>query len=405
MNRASSVLFAAILGLISGGAQRNSSIDTNVKSSEAAAISQVVQDNVGIMVHSFDDANLDRAVQAGFGVVRLDLEWGAVEVVKGQYDWTEYDAIANRLKERNLRPLFILDFNNTLYGKGYYMDGIDTPAEREGFKNFAVAAVNRYQQRMNPMWEIYNEPNRPTFWSDPGAAEYVKLVKTVVPAMRQAKPNLFIMGPGLGHAPGADPQSPVKVDFGYLESTFALGILDYVDAVSIHPYPDGKPELAFGIYDDVRYLMKMHAPETNVGIVSSEWGYSTGASFSNNESLQADYLTRMYLINLSQRVLSIGYKLEYGSPAPDADDYELGYSWFKPNGQPNVVFQQIQTMTESLKGSSFTQRLPSTDNDYFMEFSDGSKTVTAAWTSEEAHVVTIYGQSVRLTGKPTYVVK
>jgi polysaccharide biosynthesis protein PslG len=407
MNRTSGIVLAAILVFTgssapSSGAQRSTAKSSKVKAAEAAASSQVVQDNVGIMVHRFDDTNLDRVVQAGFGVVRLDLEWGAVEEVKGQYNWSEYDAIINRLKARNLRPLFILDFNNPLYGEGS-MDGIDTPEEREGFKSFSVAAVNRYQQRMNPMWEIYNEPNRPTFWSDPSAEEYVNLVKTVVPAMRQAQPNLFIMGPGLGHAPAADPDNPVKVDFGYLESTFALGILGYVDAVSIHPYPDGPPELVFNIYDDVRYLMKMYAAPKDVAIVSSEWGYSTAASYSNSETLQADFLTRMYLINLSQRVLSVGYKLEYGSPAPDADAYELGYSWFKSSGEANLVYKQIQSMIGELKGLSFSQRLPSVGTDYFLEFSNGTKTVIAAWTSENAHAATVYGKSVRLTGKPIYV--
>jgi polysaccharide biosynthesis protein PslG len=400
MIRTLSVMLTVIF-LVTGCSSTQS---TRVNEFESLALSQLVPNSVGIMVHTLNDRNLDRAAQAGFGIVRLDFDWATVEEVKGQYNWSYYDPIVNRLKTRGLRPLFILDFNNPLYGESY-MDGVDTPEEREGFKNFAVAAVKRYQQRINPIWEIYNEPNRPTFWSDPSAEEYVKLVKAVVPAMRQAKPNLFIMGPGLGHAPNADPDDLIKVDFGYLESTFALGILNYVDAVSIHPYPDGKPELALGIYNDVRYLMNMYAPGKNIPIVSSEWGYSTSAWYSNTEALQANYLTRMYLINLSQKVLSIGYKLEYGSPAPDADAYELGFSWFKSNGKANLVYYQVQTMISQLRGLSFVRRLPSVDTDYFMEFSNGTKTVTAAWTSEAAHTLTIYGRSVRLSGKPIYVTK
>jgi polysaccharide biosynthesis protein PslG len=363
-----------------------------------------VPDSIGVMVHLFSDANLDRAARAGFGIVRLDLDWATVEEVKGQYNWSYYDPIVNRLKARGLRPLFILDFNNPLYGEGY-LDAIDTPKEREGFKNFAVAAVQRYQPRVNPIWEIYNEPNRPTFWSDPSAEEYMKLVKVVVPAMRLAKPNLFIMGPGLGHAPSADPDSLIKVDFGYLESTFALGILRYVDAVSIHPYPDGSPELALSVYDDVRYLMNMYAPGKKIPIVSSEWGYSTSASYSNTEAIQANFLTRMYLINLSQGVLSVGYKLEYGSPDPGADAYELGFSWFKANGKANLVYGQVQAMIGALKDLSFVRRLPSASADYVLEFSNGTKTVAAVWTGGAAHAVTVYGRSVRITGKPVYLVK
>jgi polysaccharide biosynthesis protein PslG len=379
---------------------------TTARANEAAtpAPSQIVPGGVGIMTHTFTDENLDSAAQAGFGIVRLDLEWGAVEEVKGQYNWSEYDTIVSRIEVRGLKPMFILDFNNPLYGEGS-MDSLDTPEERAGFKNFAVAAVERYQQRLSPIWEIYNEPNRPTFWADPSAEDYMKLVEVVVPAMREAEPDLFIIGPGLGHAPNADPDSLIKVDFGYLESTFALGLLDYVDAVSIHPYPDGEPELAFSIYDDVRAMMETYAPGNNVALVSSEWGYSTGASYSNTEELQADFLTRMYLINLSQGVLSIAYKLEYGSPATDADAYELGYSWFAADGTANLAYAQVQAMIGELRGLSFVRRLPSAETDYFMEFSDGARTVTAAWTTGDAHEVTVYGKPVMVDGTPVYLTK
>jgi polysaccharide biosynthesis protein PslG len=386
---------------------------TEASDLQPLGLSHAVPNSMGVLVHDFSDTNLNRASQAGFKVVRMDLEWGAVEtVIKGQYNWSEYDVIINRLKARGLRPMLILDFNNPLYnnllhGEGY-MDGIDTPQEREGFKNFAVAAVKRYQDLVNPIWEIYNEPNRPTFWSDPSAEEYMKLVKVVVPAMRQAKSNLFIIGPALGHAPSKDGTDEIiKVDFGYLESTFALGILNYVDAVSIHPYPDGEPELALGIYYDVRYLMNMYAPGKNIPIVSSEWGYSSAAGYLPGDKLQAqaNYLTRMYLINVSQKVLSIAYKLEYGSPDPSADAYEKGFSWFKRDGQANPVYAQVQKMIAALKGLSFVKRLASGSEDYLLEFSNGPKTVTAAWTTGTAHRVTIYNKSVTLSGKPVYITK
>jgi polysaccharide biosynthesis protein PslG len=365
-------------------------------------LSRVVPNTLGILVHDSSDANLDRAVQGGFKVIRMDLTWYAVESVKGQYYWSEYDAIVSRLKARGLRPLFILNFNNPNYGAGSEMDGIDTPQEREGFKKFAVAAVNRFQDLINPLWEIYNEPNRPTFWSDPSALEYMNLIKIVVPAMRQAKPNLFIMAPGLGHAPALDgTDNPIKVDFGYLESTFALGILNHVDAISIHPYPDGEPEVALGIYDDVRSLMKMY--QKTLPIVSSEWGYSSAAAFANTPQGHANYLTRMYLINLSQDVLSFGYKLEAGSPDPSADDYELGFSWFNANGSAKPVYSQVKTMIQTLKGLSFVKQLPSSDDDYLMEFSNGTKTIVAAWTTLSAHTVNLYGKSVKMSGKPIYV--
>jgi polysaccharide biosynthesis protein PslG len=233
--------------------------------------------------------------------------------------------------------------------------------------------------------------------------DYMKLIEVVVPAMRQARQGLFIMAPGLGHNPALDQTDElIKVDFGYLESTFALGVLDYVDAVSIHPYPDGEPELAVGIYQNVRDLMAMYGK--TLPIVSSEWGYSSAAAFANTPQGHADYLTRMYLVNLSEDILSIGYKLEAGSPDPSADGYELGFSWFNDDGSAKPVYSQVKAMIQALEGLSFVRRLPSADStDYVLEFSDGVRTVAAVWTTVSAHTVNVYAKTVSASGKPIYV--
>ncbi len=395
------MIYLVTFFLMTGCSKRQSN-STNTFST--LDLSKGIPNTLGVLIHDTGNENLDRAKQGGFKIIRMDLAWYAVESIKGQYDWNEYDAVVSRLKARGLRPLFILDFNNPNYSAGSEMDGIDTPEEREGYKNFAVAAVKRYQDLINPLWEIYNEPNRPTFWSDPSPLEYTNLLKVVVPAMRQAKPNLFVMAPGLGHAPALDKTDKlIKVDFGYLESTFALGILNHVDAISIHPYPDGEPELALDIYNDIRSLMKIYGK--TLPIISSEWGYSSVAAFANTPQLHANYLTRMYLINLSQDVLSIGYKLEAGSPDPTADSYELGFSWFNANGSAKPVYSQVKTMIQTLNGLSFDKQLPSSENDYLMEFSNSTKTILAAWTTRSAHTINVYGKPINISGKPIYITK
>jgi polysaccharide biosynthesis protein PslG len=397
MLKASSLCLAVALAVGSINAPANPT-----RSEPGDDLSRVIPNNMGVMVHDTSDANLDRAANGGFKLIRIDLTWFAIEKAKGTYDWTEYDAIVSRLKARNLHPLFVLNFNHPEYSGNGEMDGIDTPEERNGFANFAVSAVRRYQDAINPLWEIYNEPNRPTFWRDPSAENYMKLIEVVVPSMRRAKPGLFIMGPGLGHAPALDgTDQPIKVDFGYLESTFALGILNYVDAISIHPYPDGEPELALDIYRDVRELMETYGRV--LPIVSSEWGYSSAASFTSARRGHADFLTRMYLVNLSQDVPSIAYKLEAGSPDPGADDYERQFSWFEPDGRAKPVYTDVANMIQALQGLSFVTRVPSDANDYLLEFSDGTRTLTAAWTTASRKTVTIYGRAVDVSGTPVFV--
>jgi polysaccharide biosynthesis protein PslG len=303
--------------------------------------------------------------------------------------------------------MFVLDFNNPLYnGNKGYMDAIDTPAEIKGYTNFAAAAVKRYQW-LNPIWEIYNEPNRPTFWSNPNPAQYAALVKAAVPAMRRVNPNIHVVGPALGHNPKARDDARDKTDYAYLESLFRNGVLSHFDTVTIHPYPDGAPEMAIGVYANVRRMIDRYAPaRKKIPLVSGEWGYTSAALYSADPQVHADYWTRMYLVNVMQRLpLSIGFKLEYTTLDPSLDAYELGFPLFKPNGQAKPAYVQLQKMINALKGYSFVRRQVSSKNDYLLDFKGGTKQLTVAWTTGPGSTVRIFGKSYRLSGRPIYVVK
>ena len=42
--------------------------------------------------------------------------WPTVERVKGQYDFSTYDTLYRQITSRGMRPNFLLNRNNTLYG-------------------------------------------------------------------------------------------------------------------------------------------------------------------------------------------------------------------------------------------------------------------------------------------------
>jgi polysaccharide biosynthesis protein PslG len=366
-----------------------------------------VLDTFGVTVADLSDDTFDKAVQGGFKIVRLDLQWAEVEQRKGVYNWELYDEVMRDLNARKLHAMFILDFNNPLYNPSRDpMDAIDTREEIEGFRNFAVAAVRRYESN-SPIWEIYNEPNRKEFWKDPDPLEYVALVKAVVPAMRKVDRKIIVIGPALGHAPDANPDLIDKLDYAYLEKTFQAGLLDYINAVSIHPYPDEKPEYVSNIYSKVRTLIKTYAPPNRrYAIVSSEWGYSTLSGVTPNEQTHANYWVRLFLVNASEGIAgSIGYKLEYTTIDPTLSPYEFGFMLFNADGQPKLAFKQIQDMTNTLKGLRFIKRHPSTSTTYLLEFASTSRTVIAAWVTGASKEAKIYGKTYLLNQKPIFVLK
>ena len=113
-----------------------------------------------------------------------------------------------------------------------------TAAYQQGFSNFCAAAAKEYKGD-GVVFELWNEPNSGAFWpgGTPNADQYMALMNQAVPAMRTADPNCTIIGP-------ATCPSSTGIDTTFLTSCFNYGtrypgqkgLLDLVDAVSVHPY-------------------------------------------------------------------------------------------------------------------------------------------------------------------------
>ena len=79
-----------------------------------------------------------------------------------------------------------------------------------------------------PAWEIANEPEM-TWWGGPiAAADYMRMLREAVPIIRAKNAGARIVAPAVGaNAEGA----------AYLKQLIDQGLLELVDAVSVHYYP------------------------------------------------------------------------------------------------------------------------------------------------------------------------
>jgi hypothetical protein len=243
-----------------------------------AAVPVSASNDFGVSIAFFGDAHRQADMMAAAGIrwVRVDLAWSAVETEPGRYDFRTWDRFLDAFEPRGIRTLFILDYGNRLYDDGFPPS---TESGRAAFAAFAGAAARHFRGRA--AWEIWNEPNLPQFWAgSPDPAAYVALARAAAAAIRREDPRAWILGPSLGGG---------TFDFAYLDATFALGLLDVVDAVSVHPYGAAFPEAAAAFYDDVRRRIARYAPGREIPVVVSEWGY---AEEGLGEEEQARYLLR-----------------------------------------------------------------------------------------------------------------
>ena len=347
----------------------------------------VIPQCVGVNIH-FTGAparDMDGIQAGGFGWVRMDFVWSAIEKVKGQYGFAAYDALLAGLTARHIKPLFILDYGNDLYQTG----SPRSPEARAAFARFAAAAVTHYKGRPI-LWEIWNEPNI-GFWKPaPNAAEYGRLAFETARAIKQADPSATVLAPG---------SSSIPLDF--LESAFQTGLLRYIDAVSLHPYRGDKPESAAADYPAVRRLIRKYAPPGKaVPLVSSEWGYT---ALNITEERQGEYLARQWLSNLAEGVrLSIWY--DWHDDGLDPKEGEHHFGTVHNDYTPKPAFEAAQRLTRALGGYRFVKRLPlASDQDYLLLFAQGKAVRTASWTTGPGHAVSLPGGGrLALTGSPQY---
>jgi polysaccharide biosynthesis protein PslG len=234
---------------------------------------------VGVTVGYQTPAEVDRMADLGIRYLRTDLAWSQVEQRPGEYSFEAYDALLRALASRGMRAVLVLAYGNDLYGGGPPR----TPEVRRAFARFAGAAAARYAGR-GVLWQIWNEPNLSQFWGpEPDAAEYVALAQLTAAAIRRADPDAFVIGPSTGGP---------EFDLAFVEDVFRLGLLESLDAVSVHPFGAAYPEAAEPFYESVRTLIRRYSPGRDVPLMCGEWGYSIP-----DQELQAQYLVRSLDVN------------------------------------------------------------------------------------------------------------
>jgi polysaccharide biosynthesis protein PslG len=371
----------------------------------------VLPAGVGVNIHFITghQRDLELVAAAGFKFIRMDFAWSNIERSKGEYDWSEYEQLLGNLEQRGLRAIFILDYSHPLYEEtvtspeplsGVIHKTTASPQHPESiaaYARWAAAAAAHFHGR-RILWELWNEPNG-NFWAPkPDAQQYTTLALAAAKAIREADPQAVIIGPATSGFP-----------WEFLETFLKSGVLEYLDAVSVHPYrnPKRSPETAVADYQKLRQLIDRYAPAARkdpLPILSGEWGYS---SFPGGVSLQtqADYAARQQLVNLLNGIpLSIWY--DWKNDGEDPKENEHNFGTVLPDLKRKPAYVAIQTLTRELSGYHIVRRLPLADEkDYALLCANAAgQQKVAAWTLGEPHAADLElgpkppGQTAGVTG-------
>jgi hypothetical protein len=355
---------------------------------------------VGVNIHFTrgHERDLDLIAAAGFKFTRMDFFWESIEKKRGEYDWSAYDELTSDLERRGIRPYYILDYSNPLYeeiqtGKNPITGKVEKsrgspqhPESVAAFARWAAAAAEHFRGR-HVIWEIWNEPNG-SFWEPkPDVNQYITLALATCKAVHEADPQATIVGPAT---------SGFQWDF--MEPFLKSGALEFLDAVSVHPYRSAKqpPESAVGEYQRLRGLIERYAPseaKKKMPIISGEWGYSSNTKGVSPET-QAAFIARQQLSNLLRGVpISIWY--DWKNDGGDPNENEHNFGTVTEDLTPKPAYIAIQTLTRELSGYRISSRYDTGDTNDFVLILKNTKgeTKLAAWTRGASHPITLPLQS------------
>jgi len=252
---------------------------------------------IGVMTHFAHGWDLDllpRLVDTGVRHVRDEIFWEHVETAPGRFEFPpRFDAYMAALRERDVRPLVPLTFENP-----HHDDGLTphTDAGFDAYARYAVEVVRRYGDQIRAV-EIWNEYNG-GFAKGPATkdrvATYTKMLRKAYAALKRERPDLVVLG-----------GSTAGLPFPYIERLAAAGALDSLDALSIHPYRDiDPPETLEPAIRRLQNLLARASPERPIPIWVTEIGWSARppgveSGPGVDETTQAAYLVRALSLLLS----------------------------------------------------------------------------------------------------------
>ncbi|HBX2729561.1 TPA: hypothetical protein MHU31_09910 [Klebsiella pneumoniae] len=240
-----------------------------------------------------------------FNSTRIDYYWSQIEKNKGVFDprGNKIEDVIQKSKENGISPLIILGYDNGLYFKG-------KPKTQQNYNDFANYAgwVTHHFKGVSNTFEIWNEWS--TFkvslqegHSQKSADDYFNLVKTASLNIKKNNPNARVI---------AGSFNPLRRDEkDWADKLINLGILNYIDGFSVHPYffknyevvnPD---QVLSGIDAAQKEFKKIAGTDKDIPIYITEIGIPSNADFHGMN------FNDEYIANYSRTLISKAKKVPY----------------------------------------------------------------------------------------------
>ena len=331
---------------------------------------QQQQFGVGIHNRASTAPLLDKYV-APIGLsLRGDMYWRDLEQSPGQLQINSAASDIQKLLQaaaaRGVKPMVPLAYGNQFYDKG---DLIKSQEGLQAYLRYATSVVSTLKGSVT-LFENWNEWNlntgskiKPRIWGDAGS--YVKLLKSVYPALKAANHDAVIIGGVVG---GTDDR--------WIDKFISEGGLAYIDGFSVHPYvfrhakrprapiiisprpagasvgsesqfDPGTPEEAITWIDDVAKRMKSAGKTVPIYVSEIGWPTSTGGD-GVSEDVAAAYIQRFMLLARTRSSVAGVWWYDLQDDDSDPTNVENRFGLVRQNGQPKPAYTALAALQHIL---------------------------------------------------------
>ncbi len=341
-------------------------------------LSAVTDSPFGIQTHygiNWNKEMIPLLKYAGTKNVRESFYWSEVEINKGQYSFHPKITLPMQsFQEFGIDPFLVFAFSNKHY------DGGQTPYTEEAhtaYANYVKAMLGKFGSQLKS-GEIWNEFNLPFFGGNGPAASradvYFNLLKKGYEASKSVRPDLNVVG-------GATAGIPLE----WLEDVFALGGLDYMDTLSVHPYRyPQSPEGLLGEIDALNQFVRGHNNGETIPLWFSEIGWPTHLNPTGvDENTQAAYLIRSYVLSISAGVEKI-FWYNLMNTGTDKLYNEHNFGVIHNTGDalgaytPKPAYVALATLTRQLTGANPVSQTV-TDGIYQSTYDKNNEKINVLW--------------------------
>lgn len=341
--------------------------------------------------------SFDLMSKAGAKWFRDEIYWGACEQAKGQItmpDWA--DRYMQAAVKHGVMPFILFDYSSDFYDGG---NSPTSPEAQEAFGKYCYELV-RHFKGVCKHWEVYNEPNIGFWRPKPDPEAYARLLRIAYQSAKRADPTCTVVG-----------VCTAGTDLRFIEEVLKRGGMDFMDALSIHPYRyPGSPEATHFVREvtSAHDLMKKYGG-ADKRIWLTEIGWPTQKDPSGvSEEMSGNYLVRMHVQAMSlpfvERV--IWYDFQDDGPDRKYNEHNFGLLRWQTYA-PKQNYVAYKMMTEHLTGAKLErQLLPKDEKDtrYCYKFEREGKPVVIAWcdSGAETLALSLRAKQINLTWADAY---